>query len=116
MAKNVANKHKLEFQYLGPYKIVARTQGGSYRLSDASQNILPRNFPPCHLKLIPSASLTNSFFVEAILDSKLVKGKRLFKTRWFGYLPEQDTWEPADSFDDPAIVENFLANQNLGGE
>ena len=65
------------------------------------------------MKLISSAQPTGSYF---IMESKIVDGTRLFRVRWFAYLPEYNTKEPLESFDDPRIATNFLSNQNLRGE
>jgi hypothetical protein len=33
------------------------------------------------------------FFIDQIIDVKIVKGKRWYRVRWLGYGEEDDTWE-----------------------
>ena len=116
MVRNNAPFNKLDLRYLGPYKVVEITKGGSYRLTDATGNILKRNFPPNLLKKSTLTQLTDSYYVERIVDFKTENGKELFRVRWFGYTPNEDTWEPTESFDDPALLHNFKIVQNLTAE
>jgi transposase InsO family protein len=41
---------------------------------------------------------TDEYIVEKILEHKIEKGVPLWKVRWKGYGPEEDSWEPAKSF------------------
>jgi hypothetical protein len=116
VVRNNAPLNKLDLRYLGPYRIVARTRGGSYILEDGAGNKLKRHFPPNLLKKSNVLTLTDSFQVEQLLDWKVENGIDLFKVRWFGYGPDDDSWEPASSFDDPAIVYNFKATHKSKGE
>ena len=36
--------------------------------------------------------------MDKILDHKVDKGIHLWRVRWKGYGPEEDTWEPASHF------------------
>ena len=47
------------------------------------------------------------FEVDSIIDSAVVDGKDVFKVRWKGYPPSDDTWEPAKNFTNPKFVEKF---------
>ena len=48
------------------------------------------------------------YFVEAILDSKLDRGKLKYYVKWIGY--DQPTWEPAnDSINELTAVDSFHA-------
>jgi transposase InsO family protein len=107
MAKNPVFSSKLDLRYLGPYRITAITKGGSYILADATGETLKRKFSPNLLKATTLAEPTNSHYVEKIVDSKTVKGKELYRVRWFGYTEKHDSWEPLESFGDPSIVHNF---------
>ena len=40
----------------------------------------------------------DEYIVEALLDTKLKQGKRMYLVRWEGYPPSCDTWEPAENF------------------
>ena len=116
VVRNNAPFNKLDLRYLGPYRIVARTRGGSYILEDGAGNKLKRHFPPNLLKKSSVLTLTDSFQVEQLLDCKVENGIELFKVRWFGYGPDDDSWEPASCFDNPAIVYNFKASHKSKGE
>ena len=47
------------------------------------------------------------YIVERIVSSKVLEGEELFLVRWKGYQPEDDTWEPAEHFADPSLIELF---------
>ena len=114
--RNLHKQHKLDVDYLGPYKIVRRTQGGAYKLMDATGKVLERRFPPNLLKFIDCHDFAEGFYVEKIIDDKIVDGKQYFLVRWYGYSPESDSWEQASAFDDPLVIERyFKRKKNLGG-
>ena len=108
---DVQNTHpqsKFDLRYLGPYAVASVNQSGSYKLKDAVGNVLKRIFPISQLRISKGSSPTNRYYVEKIIDSKIVNNQRLFKVRWFGFESEDDSWEPKENFDDPTIVDNFL--------
>ena len=113
MVKNCTPSSKLDIRYLGPFKVVHRTRGGSYRLANSIGDILPRAFPPNLLKLSTADLATDEHYVEKIIEHKTNDGRQLFKVRWLGYPPAYDTWEPLESFSDPALPRNFLASISL---
>ncbi len=48
------------------------------------------------------------FEVEAILDSKLVRGKLLYRVHWRGYPISARTWEPAEFVQGaPKLIKQF---------
>jgi DNA (cytosine-5)-methyltransferase 1 len=53
------------------------------------------------------------FQVEKILDSKQNdEGAQVFLVSWFGYGPEENTWEPIDNLDDCILLfNNFIAGE-----
>ncbi|KAF8643771.1 hypothetical protein AX16_008790 [Volvariella volvacea WC 439] len=58
--------------------------------------------------------------VESIVQAKVVKKRKnllwQFKVRWKGYSPEDDTWEPVESFEGSQDVLNkFWERTNSGG-
>ena len=70
------------------------------------------------LKLVNATEATKEYFCEDIVDHMTHGGQMLFRVRWFGYSPSEDSWEPRDSFPDPSIVDNYLEGRrdDLGGE
>lgn len=116
MVKNNAPINKLDLRYLGPFKILKKSKGGSYILCNAAGDILKRRFPPNLLKISKLDHACDSHHVEKIIDSKIVDRKEYFLVRWFGYTAAEDTWEPIESFDDPNIVYNFKVAQSSARE
>ena len=86
MVRNITPLSKLAPKYLGPYKVVRKSKGDSYVLSDAIGNLLKRHFPPDQLKQAFNQELTAEFLVEKLIDFKSENDKDYFKARWFGYL------------------------------
>ncbi|KAL7517603.1 hypothetical protein ACHAWX_002513 [Stephanocyclus meneghinianus] len=60
-----------------------------------------------------------TFKVEKILDSKIVRGRprrgttgrTLYKVRWKGYGPDDDTWEPVENVAATGHIDRFVRNQ-----
>lgn len=51
----------------------------------------------------------DGYEVEEIIDHKYEgKSKKLYKIRWKGYAPEEDTWEPENSLSCPELIEKYL--------
>ena len=49
--------------------------------------------------------------VEAIIDSKVIKGKQLYLLRWKGYDSSNDTWEPAENLSCPELLSKYESSQ-----
>lgn len=114
MARIPGKRPKLRPPFVGPYRVVRRTLGGTYLIADANGTILPRGFQISQLKPIIAQTLTNEFYAEAILDDKQEPdGSQKFKVRWFGYGPEHDSWEPKENFNDESIINNYLEEKDL---
>ncbi|KAL3785160.1 hypothetical protein HJC23_013826 [Cyclotella cryptica] len=63
------------------------------------------------------ANHSGIYKVEKILDSKTVRGKprgknqTLYKVRWKGYGPSDDTWEPIENVASTGHIDRFVRNQ-----
>ncbi|KAK2466850.1 hypothetical protein APHAL10511_001108 [Amanita phalloides] len=63
----------------------------------------------------------NEYEVESVIKARVERkrGKQLimkFRVRWKGYSPEDDTWEPIESFEgSEGIIERFWERTNSGG-
>lgn len=49
----------------------------------------------------------NEYEVEAIINSKTVKGKTKFLIRWKGFQESDDTWEPEETLNCPDLIRTF---------
>ena len=89
-------KSKMDPSYVGPYKVLRRTRGGSYQLQTMDGDLHPRAAAPSQLKLVivPPEEREGHYAVDQILNHRKVGGQYEYKVRWAGYGPEHDTWEP----------------------
>jgi transposase InsO family protein len=107
------DSNKLDPLWTGPCEILERLgNSGRYKVSLPSgvedmhmDQFKPYLTPPdgkaipCHFfKPRPKLPETDDLAVQKILDHKIEKGVHLWKVRWKGYGPEEDSWEPASSF------------------
>ena len=60
MIKNVTRESKTDPVYEGPFYISSFTKNGSYILIDKQNNLLSRDVPTSHIKLIAPPSGTSS--------------------------------------------------------
>jgi hypothetical protein len=70
---------------------------------------------PCHyFKPREKVPEMDEYVVQKILDHKVENGIHLWKVRWKGYGPEEDTWEPASSFIGEVQVNWKIWNKSHG--
>ncbi|KAG8546079.1 hypothetical protein GDO81_019806 [Engystomops pustulosus] len=62
----------------------------------------------------PQADSTDVFEVKEILDTKTVRGRRLFLVDWKGFGPEERSWEPEDNILDKSLLQRFLRPKKRG--
>ena len=104
---------KLDPLWTGPCEILSRLgNSGRYKVSLPRgvedmhmDNFKPYLTPPDgkaipfhYFKPRPKLPETDEYVVQKILDHKVDRGIHLWKVRWKGYGPEEDSWEPASSF------------------
>lgn len=108
-------KEKLDYKYLGPYRILEKKSDNAYVLDIPATSKIHRTFNVSLLEpyrpnelegRVEAAPLPvvingeEEHFVERVLDvkedKKLVEPLR-FKVRWKGWGPQHDTWEPASN-------------------
>ena len=54
------------------------------------------------------------YFVEKILDSKIISGNKYYYIKWLGELKSESTWEPAEHLVNVQnIVDEFEANRKI---
>ena len=105
-----SNKNRAVYE--GPFKVLERIRGGSYRLLDHDHTLHPRAVAPSQLKIVsvnPSHDPV-SLVVDSILAHRGPRSKRQYLVRW-KHLPESDnSWEPAENFDSDQILADYWDN------
>lgn len=87
-----------------------KTKGGTYTLRDKTGDILPRNYAPSSLKSVSEDAILGNeerYVIESIVTHRGTPGNYEYKVRWKGYTAEDDTWEPADHFDSPTMIDQY---------
>jgi hypothetical protein len=100
---------KSEPRYEGPYKIVGKSNRGTYHLIDSDDRMLTRPYAPQQLKKL-SASLTflPTTEVEEILDHKTDDdGHPLYLVKWKNFSADFNEWVRYEHFHDVAIIQQY---------
>ena len=110
MARDPLAEGKLAPKYQGPYKVMARTENGSYTLLDTMNQKLSRNYAPEQLKLVTQsldAPSDESYEVEAILGHELTAGGMIYTVKWKGYDSSHNSELPYDNFDSDKLIRKY---------
>jgi hypothetical protein len=102
--------NKLAPLYEGPYTVVRKNRGNSYELKDELGELLHRNYVPSELKIVTideSAIEDELYEVEDIRDHRGQPGEREYLVKWAGYGERANTWQKADDFTDPNIIQKY---------
>lgn len=67
--------------------------------------------PPKKRKKEENEDPEKEYEVEKIISMVEQKKGRVFRIRWKGYRPQQDTWEPEDNLNCKDLIEKFLEKQ-----
>lgn len=107
--KNITTKrpsHKLDFKYIGPYRIIRKISKNNYELDLPAKVRLHKIF---HVALLESAADTihvkignepeeidgpELYEAEAIRETRVTNGKREYLIKWKNYPESENTWEP----------------------
>lgn len=110
--KNIETKRqnkKLDYKYIGPYKIKKKISENNYEL-DLPPKV--KLHPIFHISLLESAQDTirvktsnepeaevdgpEEYVVETILDMNKINGKTMYFVKWKDYPDSENTWEPPE--------------------
>ena len=105
---------KLDPIYEGPYQVVQRTNGGTYRLLDTDGTLLTRAFPIDQLKVVsvPDPKTKDDVYqVERIIAHRGTAPRYEYLVRWKGWSEEDDTWEPEANLIDRQCLQKYWKDQ-----
>ena len=112
MTTDLLRSSKLSPKYEGPFQVVEKTKGGSYRLLGKDGQLLKRAFPPEQLKLVAQdEDASSSYVVEKITNHRKRLGAYQYFVKWQGYSEEDSTWEAASQFDDVEVIRRYWQAQ-----
>jgi hypothetical protein len=121
MIINVHRQSKLEERYSGPFTIKGYTKNKSYILVDRLDNLLSRDVPTHHIKLIESSAASQNvikdqhFEVQAIIAHRGGPIDYEYLVHWLGYNdPSDHTWQTASDFDSMLHIELYWQRRNSG--
>lgn len=113
-------RSKVHSKHRGPFQVVERKED-SYTIQDLVNgktytthisNLRPYKYDAdTHNPVEVAQHNSQEFVIEAILEhqgSRERRGTMSFKVRWFGYGPEDDTWEPYAHLRDTEQLHTYL--------
>lgn len=112
-AKNITTKRpkkKLDHKWLGPYEIVGKVNDEAWKLQlgPGMERLHPvfhsSLLEPYHENIIPGRTVPPTppveiddvyeYYVEEIIDSRIIRNKLEYRVSWLGYGPDHISWEP----------------------
>jgi transposase InsO family protein len=121
MIKDPFSKSKTDPPFIGPFKVLRRTRGGSYHLLDTDNNMFPRATAPSQMKLVRKNPIDDeaSYIVDQILAHRGSSQKRQYFVKWKHFDSSFNSWVDASDFDDLEIINRYWkslsSSSNLGG-
>ena len=127
MLRDPLRQSKNEPPYVGPYVVASRAGSSTYWIKDAVGGLLRRPVPVDQLKVLRKASAppqerrlpapgaagelpSDQFYVDSLLDHKMVDGKHTYLVKWSGFDVSEATWVPAVDIED-GLINKFLATR-----
>ena len=98
------------------YYVVSRARNGAYLLRNETGEMLEREVPLPHLKIlrsrtVPSLGQTDVYEVDKIVDRRGTSPKdATYRIRWKNYSTSDDTWEPASNIIDKRLLTTYNDN------
>ena len=118
-----AGRDKTKPNWVGPYQVCGPTRTNVYIIRDllGKQRVAhaARLWPYAPNTYEPPPNLAKVFLndsgpleVERFIDLKFEDGEYFVLTRWLGFSPTDDSWEPMENMtkDLPALLEDFLSS------
>ena len=117
MVRDPVRQNKIQPVYTGPFKVLRRTKGGSYELSDLKGAPAARSVAPSMLKPVVAdpALDADSYVIDHIIDHRGKVPKRQYLIRWKGFSPDHDSWEPEDSLGPSPALDDYWKRQKTQG-
>lgn len=123
MIKNINRNRKVEERYSGPFTISGYTKNKSHVLVDPANNLLSRDVPTHHIKLIREDTLPRfddenndadqHYEVQAIIVHRGSHGNYEYLVHWKAYDdPNENTWQTESDFDSKYHKELYWARRN----
>jgi hypothetical protein len=116
--KSLRPSQKLDHVKYGPFAIEEVQENDNYKLRLPSRMKI---YPIFHVSLLEPTEIQETgendalaedeFEVEKIVDKTVENGETLYKVRWMGCTPDEDTWEPTKHLSCPAKIEEFERTQ-----
>ena len=115
MVKDPTRSSKLEPYYLGPFKVLRKNRGGAYLLLDSDATLFQRAVAPEALKLVRKDPKHDevSYVVEKILKHRGPQHKREYLVRWKSMPSSEDSWEPAENFNELDCLRRYWSKKPL---
>ena len=115
MVKDPTRSSKLEPYYLGPFKVLRKNRGGAYLLLDSDHTLFQRAVAPESLKLVHKDPKHDevSYVVDKILKHRGPVHKREYLVRWKSMPSPEDSWEPAENFNELDCLRRYWSKQPL---
>jgi hypothetical protein len=117
--------HKLDYKFIGPYKVLQKISENNYKL-DLPPKV--RLHPIFHVSLLESAADTiqvktgnepreisgpEVYEAEAIRDTRKINGQREYLIKWKNYPESENTWEPPKHLvNAQRLLKNFHQHRN----
>ncbi|KAF9553958.1 hypothetical protein EC968_010018, partial [Mortierella alpina] len=106
---------KLSPKYHGPFKVMSRSDNGSYTLLDITNQTLSRNYSPEQLKRVTQAldaPSAESYEVETIVGHDFSGEGVEYTVKWKGYDSSHNERIPYNNFDSDTLIRQYWKRLN----
>ena len=127
MLRDPLRQSKNEPPYVGPYVVASRAGSSTYWIKDAVGGLLRRPVPVDQLKVLRKVPVlpqerrlpapeaggelpTDQYYVDSLLDHKMVDGKHTYLVKWSGFDASEATWVPAVDIED-GLINKYMATR-----